>query len=133
MPMPWGPCACEVALRCKFRQKQKLILMCTSVDFLQCFSLDKKTIENAIVKMGENVALPSGLFPVMLTPFCDDGGVDFAGLAKLTNWYIASGAVGLFGAFSSSAALPRPAPSSTHSLTNYCYCLPPFCSRSAEL
>ena len=85
------------------------------------------------MKMGENVALPSGLFPVMLTPFCDDGGVDFAGLAKLTNWYIASGAVGLFGAFSSSAALPRPAPSSTHSLTNYCYCLPPFCSRSAEL
>tara|TARA_B110000977_G_scaffold61775_1_gene84088 strand:- start:126 stop:332 length:207 start_codon:yes stop_codon:yes gene_type:complete len=68
--------------------------------------------------MGENVVpLPSGLFPVMLTPFCDDGGVDFAGLAKLTNWYIASGAVGLFGAFSSSAALPSTR-AVVHSLTN---------------
>ena len=47
--------------------------------------------------------LPPGLFPVMITPFREsDGGVDFEGLTALTNWYIASGAAGLFAVAQSS-------------------------------
>jgi 4-hydroxy-tetrahydrodipicolinate synthase len=38
----------------------------------------------------------TGLVPVMLTPFLGSGEVDFAGLDGLTDWYIASGAKGLF-------------------------------------
>ena len=41
-------------------------------------------------------SLPPGLFPVMLTPFNEDKSVDFEGLKALTNWYIDSGASGLF-------------------------------------
>jgi 4-hydroxy-tetrahydrodipicolinate synthase len=37
-----------------------------------------------------------GFIPVMLTPFKDNGDVDFYGLAKLTELYIESGAAGLF-------------------------------------
>ena len=38
-----------------------------------------------------------GFIPVMLTPFKDNGDIDFYGLAKLTELYIESGAAGLFG------------------------------------
>jgi len=41
-------------------------------------------------------ALPHGVFPTMITPFCDDGSVDRGCLEALTEWYIASGCVGLF-------------------------------------
>ncbi|WP_179412396.1 dihydrodipicolinate synthase family protein [Mucilaginibacter sp. E4BP6] len=37
-----------------------------------------------------------GFIPVMLTPFKDNGAIDFYGLAKLTELYIESGAAGLF-------------------------------------
>lgn len=37
-----------------------------------------------------------GFIPVMLTPFKDNGHIDFYGLAKLTELYIESGAAGLF-------------------------------------
>jgi len=37
-----------------------------------------------------------GFIPVMLTPFKDNGDIDFYGLAKLTELYIESGAAGLF-------------------------------------
>lgn len=40
--------------------------------------------------------LPGGIWPVMLTPFSEDGTIDFGGLKALTEFYIASGAAGLF-------------------------------------
>jgi 4-hydroxy-tetrahydrodipicolinate synthase len=41
-------------------------------------------------------ALPKGFIPVMLTPFQDNGFVDYNGLRKLTEFYIEAGAAGLF-------------------------------------
>ncbi len=43
--------------------------------------------------MSEN---PKGFVPVMLTPFKDNGAVDFDGLTALTEFYLSSGASGLF-------------------------------------
>lgn len=40
--------------------------------------------------------LPGGLWPVMLTPFRDDGAVDEDALARLVRFYIEAGASGLF-------------------------------------
>ena len=40
--------------------------------------------------------LPGGMYPVMLTPFFPDGAVDHPCLTALTEWYVASGASGLF-------------------------------------
>jgi 4-hydroxy-tetrahydrodipicolinate synthase len=40
--------------------------------------------------------LPGGLWPVMLTPFLENNEVDYSGLRKLTDFYIQSGANGLF-------------------------------------
>jgi len=37
-----------------------------------------------------------GFIPVMLTPFYEDGSVDYDGLTRLTTWYIQAGAAGLF-------------------------------------
>ncbi|MHB0857793.1 MAG: dihydrodipicolinate synthase family protein [Anaerolineae bacterium] len=42
------------------------------------------------------IALPEGVWPVMLTPFQDDGAIDWGGLDALTDWYIDSGVAGLF-------------------------------------
>ena len=44
----------------------------------------------------------SGIVPVMLTPFLDDGTVDFEGLDRLTDWYLANGADALFAVCQSS-------------------------------
>ena len=40
--------------------------------------------------------LPGGIWPVMLTPFTEMGEIDYKGLEALTEFYIASGASGLF-------------------------------------
>ena len=40
--------------------------------------------------------LPEGLWPVMLTPFLENNEIDYPGLQKLTEFYIHSGAHGLF-------------------------------------
>ena len=40
--------------------------------------------------------LPSGLYPVMLTAFHDDGEIDWPGVDALTDWYIENGSTGLF-------------------------------------
>jgi 4-hydroxy-tetrahydrodipicolinate synthase len=40
--------------------------------------------------------LPTGLWPVMLTTFHEDGAIDWTGINLLTDWYIANGATGLF-------------------------------------
>lgn len=45
---------------------------------------------------------PSGVWPVMLTPFAASGEVDHEGLAALTEWYIGHGVQGLFAACQSS-------------------------------
>ncbi|WP_300596253.1 hypothetical protein [Niabella sp.] len=37
-----------------------------------------------------------GFVPVMLTPFNEDGGIDFNGLTLLTNCYLKNGATRLF-------------------------------------
>ncbi|WP_428656981.1 dihydrodipicolinate synthase family protein [Runella sp.] len=41
-------------------------------------------------------SLPQGFIPVMLTPFKDNGEIDFDGLTKLTEFYLEAGAAGLF-------------------------------------
>jgi 4-hydroxy-tetrahydrodipicolinate synthase len=43
-----------------------------------------------------------GIIPVMITPFTDDGGIDFPGLASLVEWYVAHGADALFAVCQSS-------------------------------
>lgn len=45
--------------------------------------------------------LPDGVFPVMLTPFRENK-VDYDSLKRLVEWYIQSGAAGLFAACQSS-------------------------------
>lgn len=42
------------------------------------------------------VVLPCGVWPVMLTPFQDDNGVDMAALDELVEWYLAADVAGLF-------------------------------------
>ena len=37
-----------------------------------------------------------GVWPVMLTPFTENGRVDYKGLEYLVNWYIDRGCKGLF-------------------------------------
>jgi len=49
-----------------------------------------------------NHEIPPGLWPVMLTPFHDDGRIDWAAFDALTDWYIESGADGLFAVSGSS-------------------------------
>jgi len=43
-----------------------------------------------------------GIIPVMITPFKDSGEIDYAGLEKLIEWYIANGSDGLFAVCQSS-------------------------------
>lgn len=43
-----------------------------------------------------------GIVPVMLTPFTEAGNVDYAGLERLTEWYLAHGADALFAVAQSS-------------------------------
>lgn len=47
-------------------------------------------------------ALAPGVIPVMLTPFLDNGEVDYPGLEALVEWYIASGSKALFSVAQSS-------------------------------
>jgi 4-hydroxy-tetrahydrodipicolinate synthase len=44
----------------------------------------------------------NGIIPVMLTPFRESGEVDFDGLRRLTDWYVANGADALFAVCQSS-------------------------------
>jgi 4-hydroxy-tetrahydrodipicolinate synthase len=41
-------------------------------------------------------SLPQGFIPVMLTPFKENGDIDFDGLTQLTELYLGAGAAGLF-------------------------------------
>mmetsp|Transcript_21479 Transcript_21479/g.52204 ORF Transcript_21479/g.52204 Transcript_21479/m.52204 type:complete len:323 (+) Transcript_21479:30-998(+) len=41
-------------------------------------------------------SLPKGVFPTMITPFTDEGAVDWPVLQGLVEWYIAAGCSGLF-------------------------------------
>ena len=43
-----------------------------------------------------NKKFPDGVYPVMLTPFTEENKVDYESLGRLAEWYIASGAAGLF-------------------------------------
>ncbi|MDR3495926.1 MAG: dihydrodipicolinate synthase family protein [Ancalomicrobiaceae bacterium] len=43
-----------------------------------------------------------GIVPVMITPFSDDGAIDFPGLARLVEWYVDHGADALFAVCQSS-------------------------------
>jgi 4-hydroxy-tetrahydrodipicolinate synthase len=45
---------------------------------------------------------PAGVWPVMLTPFTVDLSLDWAGVDRLTDWYIDAGAAGLFAVAQSS-------------------------------
>ena len=44
----------------------------------------------------------SGIIPVMLTPYADDGSLDTGGYQRLTEWYLANGADALFAVCQSS-------------------------------
>jgi 4-hydroxy-tetrahydrodipicolinate synthase len=46
--------------------------------------------------MKEAPLIPNGVWPVMLTPFKDDGGIDWNGLDALVDWYLHAGVAGLF-------------------------------------
>jgi 4-hydroxy-tetrahydrodipicolinate synthase len=46
-----------------------------------------------------------GIVPVMLTPFHDDGTIDYAGLDRLIEWYLANGSDALFAVCQSSEML----------------------------
>ena len=41
-------------------------------------------------------AVASGVWPVMVTPFTDEGEIDWVGLDHMVEWYVASGVAGLF-------------------------------------
>ena len=43
-----------------------------------------------------------GVIPVMITPFTDDGKIDYAGVERLTEWYLANGSDALFAVCQSS-------------------------------
>ena len=47
-------------------------------------------------------SLTPGVWPTMLTPFDDRGGVDYRALDELTDWYISKGVAGLFAVCQSS-------------------------------
>ncbi len=49
-----------------------------------------------LVQNENDDSLPKGFIPVMLTPFLNDGQVDYDGLSKLTEFYIEAGVAGLF-------------------------------------
>lgn len=49
-----------------------------------------------------NTPFPTGVWPVMLTPFTVDNQIDFVALEKLVNWYIDAGVSGLFAVCQSS-------------------------------
>lgn len=42
------------------------------------------------------MALPRGSFPTMITPFLENGDIDFATVDRLVEWYCASGCAGIF-------------------------------------
>lgn len=44
----------------------------------------------------------AGIIPVMLTPFTEDGAIDYPGLERLVDWYIGNGADALFAVCQSS-------------------------------
>ena len=46
--------------------------------------------------------IADGVWPTMITPFDDDGGIDYPTLGKLIDWYIARGVSGLFAVCQSS-------------------------------
>ncbi len=46
--------------------------------------------------------LPDGIWPTMITPFTEDGTIDYPSLEKLVNWYIEEGVDGLFAVCQSS-------------------------------
>jgi len=47
-------------------------------------------------------AIPDGVWPTMVTPFAEDGCIDYGGLEYLIEWYIAQGVHGLFAVCQSS-------------------------------
>lgn len=57
------------------------------------YSLCLALIRHLLILMNE---LAGGIWPVMLSPFTDKGEIDFNGLEVLTEFYLASGASGLF-------------------------------------
>ncbi len=46
--------------------------------------------------------IPNGVWPVMLTPFKEDGSLDHKGLSNIVDWYIKAGVSGLFSVCQSS-------------------------------
>lgn len=50
----------------------------------------------------DHPALAHGVYPTMITPFTAAGGIDWAGLDRLVDWYLERGAKGLFAVCGSS-------------------------------
>lgn len=51
---------------------------------------------------GTGLGIANGVWPTMVTPFNDDGSVDYAGLDALVEWYLDRGVQGLFAVCQSS-------------------------------
>ncbi len=46
--------------------------------------------------------IPDGVWPTMITPFRDDGSIDYAALERMVAWYLERGVAGLFAVCQSS-------------------------------
>jgi 4-hydroxy-tetrahydrodipicolinate synthase len=55
-----------------------------------------KSIPNHATDASTSTPIPSGVWPVMITPFQEDGSIDWKSLDTLINWYIDAGVSGLF-------------------------------------
>lgn len=55
-----------------------------------------------IARTRVRATVPTGLWPVMLTPFHEDKSIDWTTLDRLTDWYLQNGANGLFACCQSS-------------------------------
>lgn len=46
--------------------------------------------------------IPDGVWPTMITPYAEDGGIDYAALERMVDWYVSCGVSGLFAVCQSS-------------------------------
>ncbi|MEI6874300.1 MAG: dihydrodipicolinate synthase family protein [Spirochaetota bacterium] len=50
----------------------------------------------------KTTSIPDGVWPTMITPFLESGGIDYTALEKLVDWYVEGGVSGLFSVCQSS-------------------------------
>lgn len=95
---PFSDAAAEYSYPCVIEAGKELYVS---------YTFNRKSIAcNRLVRreylMADTNHFPGGAWPVMLTPFTDQGAVDYDGLGKLIDWYMINGASGLFAVCQSS-------------------------------